>query len=336
MHPQKQRVVSAVTPSSSLTLGNYLGALKHWVLLQESHDCVYFIGDLHALTDRFHPTELREKTLEVAATYLACGIDPNRSTFFVQSHVPAHTQLMWLLTCLCPMGDLSRMTQFKDKSQKHGESIPTGLFQYPILMAADILLYGADAVPIGADQKQHLELTRDLAQKVNHLAKKEICKLPKPMIPEVAARVMSLQDPTKKMSKSDADPHATIYLLESEDQWVKKFKRAVTDSGTEITDSPQQAGVHNLLSIQSALTGQSIAQRVEYYRGKMYGHLKIDTAELCKEKLGPIRKRALELLSDKPELLKLMEQGAQKARSMAEITLKKIQSEFGLVGGRDT
>ncbi len=331
-HTQPTKVLSAVTPSSSLTLGNYLGALKNWVRLQESAECVYFIGDLHALTDKLNPNDLREKTLEVAATYLACGIDPNRSIFFLQSQVHEHVELMWLLTCLCPVGDLSRMTQFKDKSLKHGESIPSGLLTYPILMAADILLYSTDKVPIGADQKQHLELTRDLAQKLNFLAGREVTKLPEPMIPEVAARVMSLQDPTKKMSKSDQDPNATLFLLESEDQWVKKLKRSVTDSGNTITNSPSQAGVYNLLSIQSALTGTSIDQLVANYAGKMYGHLKVDTAELCVTHLGPIRKRALELLNDKQELLKIMNVGRDRARAIASKKLSEIKSAFGLIG----
>jgi len=327
----KQRVVSAVTPSASLTLGNYLGALKQWVDLQQTSECVYFIGDLHALTDRISPKDLTERTLEVAALYLACGIDPARSTFFLQSQVPEHLELMWLLTCLCPMGDLSRMTQFKDKSLKHGESIPSGLLTYPLLMAADILLYKADRVPIGADQKQHLELTRDLAQKLNFLAGYEAAPLPDPFIPTVAARVMSLQDPSRKMSKSDTDPHATLFLLESPDLWSKKLKRSVTDSGSVVTDDPTKAGVYNLLTIQSALTGQTIAERVKSYQGKMYGHLKAETADICTEKLGPIRKTALELLEDKTGLLNLMDIGRKRAQAIASKNLREFKNIFGLI-----
>jgi tryptophanyl-tRNA synthetase len=328
---KKQVMLSAVQPSSGLTIGNYIGALRNWVKFQRDYECWFFAVNLHAITVRQDPKELREQTYRAVATYIAAGIDPEHATLFVQSQVPQHAELAWLLNCYCYMGELGRMTQFKDKSQKAGENIPVGLFTYPVLMAADILLYDTELVPVGADQKQHIELTRDLAIRMNNAYGEDLFKVPQPMIPPVGARIMSLQDPTSKMSKSDPDPNASVFLSDSDDVIRKKIKRAVTDSGSEITDDDSKPGVKNLLSIQSAITGTSIAELVAQYAGKQYGHLKVDTAEIVVQAVGPLRSEAERLYNDRIHLEKILAQGADKARHKASQTLKRAYERIGLI-----
>jgi len=340
---QKKVMFLVLMLTNKIQLGNYLGAIKNWVKLQHDYDCLFFAVDMHAPTDRkdvVNPSLLREQTYQAIATYLACGLDPKQVTLFVQSHVKEHAELTWILTCNANMGELSRMTQFKDKSKKHGESIPFGLFAYPVLMAADILLYQTDLVPVGADQKQHVELTRDLAIRMNGLyggsqesgqKKEALFKIPEAWIPPVGARIMSLQDPTKKMSKSDPDPNASVFLSDSDSEILKKIKRAVTDSGSEITDADDKPGVKNLLSIQSALLEKPVAEIVATYVGKQYGHLKLETAEIVVEKVRPIREKIDLLLQDKSYLDQVLKQGADQARQRAALTLKKVSERIGFI-----
>lgn len=328
---KKQVMLSAVQPSSGLTLGNYIGALRNWVRFQQDYECWFFAVNLHAITVRQDPRELREQTYRAVAAYLAAGIKPEHATLFVQSQVPQHAELAWLLNCYSYMGELGRMTQFKDKSQKAGENIPVGLFTYPVLMAADILLYDTELVPVGADQKQHIELTRDIAIRMNNAYGEDLFKVPQPMIPPVGARIMSLQDPTSKMSKSDPDPNASVFLSDSDDVIRKKIKRAVTDSGSEITDDDSKPGVKNLLSIQSAITGTPIASLVSQYAGKQYGHLKVDTAEIVVQALSPLRSEAERLYNERTHLEKILAQGAEKARQKAGQTLKRAYDRIGLL-----
>lgn len=327
-------MLSAMQPSNRLTLGNYLGALKNWVKLQNEYDCIFFAVDQHAITMKQDPEILRDRTYRAVATYIAGGIDPTRALLFVQSHVSAHVELAWVLTCFSTMGELSRMTQFKDKSSKQGAHIPTGLFVYPALMAADILLYGTHLVPVGEDQKQHLELTRDLAVRVNNLYGEDTFVVPEPFIPKIGARIMSLQDPTAKMSKSDPDPNATVFLDDTNDQIMKKIKRAVTDSGTEITFEDSKPGVKNLLSIQSAITGKSTQELVSSYTGKMYGHLKVETAEMVAGTVAPIRDEVDKMMADRGELDRIISQGADHARERAERTIEKVYKRLGFAPGR--
>jgi len=327
----KKVMLSAIQPSNRLTLGNYIGALRNWVRLQADHDCIFFAVDLHAITVRQDPKELREQTYRAIATYLAAGIDPDQATLFIQSHVPEHAELAWVLNCFTYMGELGRMTQFKDKSSKQGANIPAGLFNYPVLMAADILLYGTHLVPIGHDQKQHVELTRDLAIRMNNVYGKDLFQIPEPTIPSVGARIMSLTDPTSKMSKSDPDTNSAIYLTDSDTDITKKLKRAVTDSGSEITFDDSKPGVKNLLSIQSALTGRTPEELVAAYVGKQYGHLKMDTAQIVVETLSPIRKRADDLMQDPAHLGAILKKGAENARIRAQKTLRVVYERLGFV-----
>jgi tryptophanyl-tRNA synthetase len=327
----KPVMLSAVQPSNRLTIGNYLGALKNWVTHQDDYECWFFAVNLHAITVRQDPIELREQTYRAIATYIAAGIRPEHATLFVQSQVPEHAELAWILNCYSYMGELGRMTQFKDKSQKTGENIPVGLFTYPVLMAADILLYDTDLVPVGADQKQHIELTRDIALRMNHLYGEDLFRVPQPMIPKVGARIMSLQDPLAKMSKSDPDPHASVFLSDSDDQIRKKIKRAVTDSGSEISDDDSKPGVKNLLAIQSAITGKPIPEIVATYQGKMYGHLKVDTAELAVQAIAPLRDEAERLYQDRSALDEVLRKGAGRARERAQRTLSRCYDRLGLL-----
>jgi len=337
----KKTMLSAVTPSNRPTIGNYLGAIRNWVDLQAQYDCVFFATDLHALTAKQDPVALKAQTLEALALYVAAGIDPEAATLFVQSHVPEHTELTWILICHASMGELSRMTQYKDKSAKAGTHIGAGLFTYPVLMAADILLYQTHVVPVGEDQKQHVELTRDLAIRMNHLYpgstanadSNALFVVPEVVIPATGARIMSLQNPAQKMSKSDPDPHATVYLMDSDDVILKKLKRAVTDSGTEITHDESKPGVRNLIEIQLGLTGESAAAVVARYQGKMYGHLKVETADMLIAKLGPVRDRAQALLSDRTELDRILARGAERARARAQKTLRRVYDRLGFVPG---
>jgi len=324
-------MLSAVQPSNKLTLGNYLGALKNWAKHQDDYECWFFAVNLHAITVRQDPKELREQTYRAVATYIAAGINPEHATLFVQSQVPEHAELAWILNCYSYMGELGRMTQFKDKSQKAGENIPVGLFTYPVLMASDILLYDTDLVPVGADQKQHIELTRDVAIRMNHLYGEDLFRIPEPMIPPVGAKIMSLQDPTSKMSKSDPDPNASVFLSDTDDQIRKKLKRAMTDSGSEITDDETKPGVRNLLMIQSAITGKPIAELVASYSGKMYGHLKLDTAELVVQTVAPLRDEANRLYEERTFLDQVLKRGSNRARERAGKTLSRCYERIGLL-----
>jgi len=289
----KPIVLSGCQPSGQLTLGNYMGALKQWVSMQDDHDCLYMIVDLHAITVRQDPKQLAEACLDGLSLYLACGIDPQKSTLFLQSHVPEHAQLSWVLNCYAQMGELNRMTQFKDKSAKNENNINVGLYSYPVLQAADILLYQADKVPVGEDQKQHLELTRDIATRVNNLYG-DVFRLPDPYIPDFGARIMSLQEPEKKMSKSDNNPNNFIGLLEDPKKLAKKIKRAVTDSDEQANiyfNPTEKLGVSNLLTLLSLATGKSIKELEPEYTDKMYGHLKGDVADAVVALLEPIQAR---------------------------------------------
>lgn len=329
----KPIVLSGCQPSGILTLGNYLGALRQWVEMQDDYECLYCIVDLHAITVRQDPEELHTATLDTLALYIACGIDPDRSTVFVQSHVPEHAELAWVLSCYAQMGELNRMTQFKDKSKRNEENVNVGLFSYPVLMASDILLYLAHQVPVGQDQKQHLELSRDVAHRFN-TAHGETLRMPEPFIPKVAARVMSLQDPTTKMSKSDANPNNFVGLLEDPKKITKKFKRAVTDPEDPpriVHDPENKPGIANLLSILSAVTKKSFAELEAEYEGKMYGHLKTDVAEAVCAMLEPIQKRYTELRSDMGELERIMKSGAERAGARAKVTLAKVYDALGFV-----
>jgi len=323
-------ILSGIAPSGQLTLGNYLGAIRNWVAMQDAYDCYYVLVDLHAITVRQDPAELNERCLDFIALYIACGIDPAKSAIFVQSHVPEHSELAWLLNCYTQMGELNRMTQFKDKSQTHSQNINAGLFTYPVLMAADILLYQATAVPVGDDQKQHLELTRDIAGRFNGLYG-EVFTIPEPFIPTVGARVMSLQDPTKKMSKSDATETNYVGLLEEPKRILRKIKRAVTDSDDEIRFGPDKPGVSNLLSISSAISGESIDSLVATYSGQGYGALKVAVAEQVVECLEPIQARYKELRDDRDLLDNILAEGAAKARMRAKETLRKTQDALGFI-----
>lgn len=328
----KKVTLSAVQCTSRLTLGNYLGAIKNWLPLQRDYDCIFFAVDMHSITVRVDPKEFADLTYRTIANYIACGIDPDQALLFIQSHVPEHAELGWILTCHTYMGELSRMTQFKDKSGKLEEkSIGAGLFTYPSLMAADILLYQTNFVPVGDDQKQHVEITRDIALRMAHLYGDDLFTLPEIMTPPVGARIMSLQNPTAKMSKSDSDPHATLFLSDSNDVILKKVKRAVTDSGSEITFDDQKPGVKNLLSIQSALTGRPIADLVSGYVGKQYGHLKVETAEIVADAIRPIREKTDHLLEDRAYLDGILRRGAERARVRARATLEKVYDRIGFI-----
>ena len=326
-------VLSGAQPSGQLSIGNYMGALRQWVSMQDDYDCLYCIVDLHAITVRQDPQALRKACLDAAALYLAVGIDPNKSTVFIQSHVPQHAELGWILNCYTQMGELSRMTQFKDKSQRYENNVNVGLFGYPVLMAADILLYQANQVPVGHDQKQHLELTRDVAYRFNTLYG-DIFTMPDPFIPDQGARVMSLQDPTKKMSKSDDNQNNVIGLLEDIKSITKKIKRAVTDSQEPPLvryDVAEKPGVSNLLTLMHGATGRPISGLESHFEGKMYGHLKGETADAVVALLEPIQQRFHALREDESHLLTVLHQGAEKARLRAEKTLARVYDAIGLL-----
>lgn len=329
----KPIVLSGCQPSGQLTIGNYMGALKQWVAMQEDHDCLYMLVDLHAITVRQEPQKLYEACLDGLALYVACGIDPVKSTLFVQSHVPEHAQLAWIMNCYTQMGELNRMTQFKDKSAKNENNINVGLYSYPALQAADILLYQTDKVPVGEDQKQHLELTRDIATRMNNLYG-DVFTLPDPYIPEFGARIMSLQDPGKKMSKSDDNPNNFIGLLEEPKKLTKKIKRAVTDSDEQARiyfDQQEKPGVSNLLTLLSLATGKSVEALVPEYEDKMYGHLKGDVAEAVVALVEPIQEKYKALREDRAELDKIMKSGAERASERAAQTLAKVCEAVGFI-----
>ncbi len=333
----KKRVLSGIQPSGSLTIGNYLGALRQWVAVQDDYDSFFCVVDLHAITVPQDPETLRQKTREVAALYLAVGIDPERATIFIQSHVPAHSELAWLLTCLAPLGWLNRMTQFKDKSAKmKQDSIGAGLLNYPTLMAADILLYQAEAVPVGDDQRQHLEFTRDLAQRFNHLYG-ETFTIPEAMIPPAGARVMGLDEPTKKMSKSEDSEYHAVYLLDPPARIRKKIMRAVTDSGREIcfSDDPEKAGVNNLLTIYQAINGGT-REEVEtaFAAARGYGDLKKAVAESVVGLLEPLQERYNEIMAEEGYLDDILAHGAARAAAIANATLAEVRDRMGLLAPR--
>jgi len=328
----KKRVLSGIQPThDSFHLGNYLGALKQWVEMQENHDAFYCVVDLHALTVETDPKLLKKRTLLSAAQLIAIGLDPTKCTLFIQSHVPAHNQLAWIFECITGFGEASRMTQFKDKSQKSGaDRINVGLFTYPILQAADILLYQPDFVPVGEDQRQHVELTRDIAQRFNSKYK-EIFNIPKPEIIKSLAKINDLQDPTAKMSKSASSMAGVIELLDSAEVTLKKFKSSVTDDGKEVKfDEKGKPGISNLLTIHSALSGKSVSDIENEFSGKGYGDFKTAVAEVVIAKLEPIGKRTKELMDDPAELSRVLNNGAQKANEVASTTLKAAYSAIGL------
>ncbi len=326
----KQRVFSGIQPSGDLTVGNYLGAIKNWVAMQEQYENFFCVVDLHALTVSQDPKVLRSKVREITAIYLASGIDPEESVVFRQSHVAEHSELTWLLNCVARFGELSRMTQFKDKAQRGGaDSASVGLFDYPVLMAADILLYNAHSVPVGEDQRQHLELTRVLARRFNHLHG-ETFVVPEPMILKAGARVMALDDPTAKMSKSSEVAGSYVAILDEPDTVRKKIRRAKTDSGTEVSASLDKPALTNLIDIYTAFTGRSAEEISEDYDGKGYGDFKKDLGEIVVEGLAPIRERTLELLDDPKELDDVLEAGAERARDVARTTLHDARVKMGL------
>ena len=326
-------MLSGIKPTGDLTLGSYLGAIKNWAERAEQFDCYYFMADLHALTTRNNPADLRRRTLEQLAQYVACGLDPKKNTLFIQSHVPAHAELGWILNCYTMFGELSRMTQFKDKSAKNADNINGGLFTYPALMAADILLYQPDFVPVGDDQKQHVELTRDVAQRFNNLYG-ETFKVPEHYIPKVGARVMDLLDPHSKMSKSDEIGNGRVCLMDAPEDIARKFKRAVTDSDTERCvryDPETKPGVANLMSIYAAVTGKSFEEIERDFEGKGYGVFKPAVGEAVIETLRPIREEAQKIMKDKSYLSELCRDGAERASHIAERTLRKVCKKVGLV-----
>ncbi|MFI3252855.1 MAG: tryptophan--tRNA ligase [Eubacteriales bacterium] len=325
----KKRIFSGIQPSGDLTLGSYMGAMKQWIALQEEYDCIYCIVDLHAITVRQEPAQLRKRSLEQLSQYLACGLDPEKSTLFIQSHVPQHAELGWVLGCFTQFGELSRMTQFKDKSQKNADNITSGLFTYPALMAADILLYQTDLVPVGQDQKQHVELCRDIAARFNGVYS-DTFTIPEPFIPKMGARVMSLGDPTSKMSKSD--PNGCVFLMDSPEEIMRKFKRAVTDSDFSIHyDLEHKAGISNLLSIYCAATDCTMDQATETFQDQGYGMFKPAVGEAVVELCRPIREESTRLIADKAYLEGIYRQGAEKASYLANKTLRKVHKKLGFL-----
>ncbi len=326
---EKKRIFSGIQPSGDLTLGSYMGAMKQWIALQEEYDCIYCIVDLHAITVRQDPAQLRKRSLEQLSQYLACGLDPEKSTLFIQSHVPQHAELGWVLGCYTQFGELSRMTQFKDKSQKNQDNITSGLFTYPALMAADILLYQTDLVPVGQDQKQHVELCRDIAHRFNTVYS-DTFTIPEPFIPKMGARIMSLSDPSGKMSKSD--PTGCVFLMDSPEEIMKKFKRAVTDSQTSVHyDLENKTGISNLLTIYCAATNITMEEATEQFKDKGYGIFKPAVGEAVVELCRPIREESTRLLGDKAYLEEIYQNGAQKASHLATKTLRKVHKKIGFI-----
>lgn len=328
---KRKRVFSGIQPTGILHIGNYAGAVNNWLPMQTTHDCIFCIVDMHAITVRQEPAVLREKSLNLLAFYLACGLDPEKNVFFIQSHVHEHAELAWILNTIAYVGELSRMTQFKDKSQKKADNVNMGLMDYPVLMASDILLYKTDVVPVGDDQKQHLEITRDLAERFN-ARYGNIFTIPEPMISKVGARIYSLQEPTAKMSKSDENELSYIAMNDTPEVIVKKFKRAVTDSEPEIRFDPEnKPGVSNLLALYSIFGGKSIDDAVNEFSGCGYGALKAKTAEAVTERLRPIQTEHKRLLADGAYLSAVLKSGAERAGEIAEKTLKDVYNAIGFV-----
>jgi tryptophanyl-tRNA synthetase len=328
---QGQKVsFSGIQPSGNLTIGNYLGALKNFSSYSEQYKCFYCVVDEHAITVRQNPADLRRRTYETLALYMAAGLDPDKNTLYVQSHVHEHAELAWILNCFTMFGELSRMTQFKDKSARHAENINAGLFTYPALMAADILLYQTDVVPVGVDQKQHVELCRDIAERINQIYP-DMFTIPEPIISTSGKKIMSLADPTKKMSKSDENPNAVVYILDDKDTIIRKFKRAVTDSDMEIKFAEGKDGINNLMSIYSCFTGKSFEEIEREFAGRGYGDFKLAVGEVCADSLAPVQARFNEILADKAGLEAQMKKGAEEASYVARRTLSKIQKKLGFV-----
>lgn len=325
----KKRIFSGAQPTGNLHIGNYLGALKNWVALQDEYESFFCIVNLHAITLPQNPETLRQKTLDLARIYLASGVSPEKATIFIQSDVSEHAELAWTLNCVARMGELERMTQFKDKSKGKTERVGAGLFTYPVLMAADILLYQTDLVPIGQDQKQHLELTRDVAERFNRDFG-ETFVVPEPFIPPVGAKIQSLAEPAKKMSKSDENLNGSIFLLDDADTITKKFKKAVTDSGTEITFDDTRPAIKNLLTIYQLMTGKTAAECEAHFAGKGYGHFKTETAEAVVEFLKPFQQRVKDYTDE--DLKDILKTGAEKARLIARETLTSVYEKMGIVG----
>lgn len=329
--PQNKKIIfSGIQPTGTFTLGNYIGAVRNWVTLQDEYNCIYSIVDMHAITVKQDPAQLRRHTLEAYALILACGVDPEKSVAFIQSHVKTHAEMNWILACSTQFGELSRMIQFKEKSVKHPEDVNAGLLTYPILMAADILLYKTDLVPIGADQKQHLELARDVAQRFNQKYG-ELFTVPEPYIPKLGARLMSLQDPTKKMSKSDENANSCILILDDADTIIRKFKRAVTDSDAKVRFADGKDGINNLMAILSAVTGDSFETIEHDYADKGYGDFKLAVGEAVSEHLRPVRENFARLMQDKEYLKKCYTDGAQKALALSQKTVTKAYRKVGFV-----
>ncbi len=327
----KRRILSGIQPSGDLTLGSYLGAIRNWAALADEYDCFYMLADMHTITVRQEPAELRRRTLTQLAAYIACGLDPEKNTLFVQSHVPAHAQLAWVLDCYTMYGELSRMTQFKDKSAKNTDNINAGLFTYPALMAADILLYQADLVPVGGDQKQHVEICRDIASRFNGIYG-SVFKIPEPYIPQVGARIMSLTSPESKMSKSDKDQNGCVYMLEKPEDILRKFKKAVTDSEACVRyDQKEKPGVSNLMQIYSVCTGRDFAAIEAEFAGRGYGDFKAAVGEAVVELLRPIREETERLLADKAALQAIYRDGAERASRVAGRTLGKVYKKVGFI-----
>ena len=324
----KKTLFSGMQATGNLTLGNYLGALKNWVNISDEYQCFYSVVDMHSITVRQDPAELRKRARALLTLYIAAGLDPEKNCIYYQSHVSAHAELSWILNCFTYMGELNRMTQFKDKSAKHADNINAGLYTYPVLMAADILLYQADVVPVGVDQKQHLELTRDIAERFNNLYG-DVFTIPEPYIGKVGAKVMSLQDPTKKMSKSDENPNASIYLMDDPDTIIRKFKRAVTDSGSEVRYGEDKPGVSNLMDIYGAATGKTKEEIEREFDGKGYGDFKLAVGESIVDLLRPIQEKHATLTKDKAYIDSIIKANAEKANYFAQKTLRKVQKKVG-------
>lgn len=330
----QKTMLSAIQPYSVPTLGNYLGAIRNWAKAQDEFKCYFFGVDLHAITFPQDPQQLHEDTYSSFAYYLACGLDPERSTLFLQSHVHEHAELAWVLTCFTYMGELSRMTQFKDKSKKQGQNIGVGLFCYPVLMAADILLYRPDFIPVGDDQKQHVEIARDIAERFNKRYQREIFAIPKPYFGQSGSRIMDLREPENKMSKSANNPNGTVFLNDSNDRLAKKFRSAVTDSGSEVNALAVSPGLQNLVEIFASLSDTSIESVLSNYAGKTYGVLKQDLADLVVAKIEPIRERAAVLMQDRTAIDRIFASGAENAQAIAKKTLAQVYETVGFVPKR--
>ena len=326
----KKIVFSGVQPSGKLTLGNYLGAIGNWVKMQEEYNCIFSVVNLHSITVRQDPAALRRQTLEVLAQYIACGIDPQKSLLFIQGHVAAHAELAWILNCYTMFGELSRMTQFKDKSKDHADNVNAGLFTYPVLMASDILLYHTDLVPVGQDQKQHVEIARDIAERFNGIYG-DVFTIPEPLIVGPGAKIMSLAEPTRKMSKSDPNQNAFVLLMDRPEDILRKFKRAVTDSGSEIRRGEGKDGINNLIAIYSAATGKTPEETEREFEGKGYGDFKKAVGEAVVEVLRPVREKTEELLRDKAYLEQVYTEGARQASRMADRMLEKVYKKVGFI-----